>query len=449
MGAQGESVRSERKRSLVVPVLVMLLIRLAVEANAAQLRRAEITAQKAEAEAAQRLEAEQRSEAARAVQAQASEGETPQFTPDDDVHAAEVKALTFSVPTSWVEQTRYSEELVEFEPNTYDGFFEAGMVPDLCLAATSAEDAVRQVSSRLDVLVHVGDDSWSGTMGQALWYRYPVQTGGGSSDGSSHGFLEVILSGRDAYFIVTLCRDEEYTAEVQNEMLRVLASVSVADEASLFNEHTSADKATADGMRCARDLAGEGAMADFLMSLGDFRTLELSGSGSDVIAIPRSTDVLRHPCFCLVTVTYEGTGRFVVKRVEEPGGEGVVLIDHEGPYHGVVTNIGDVGKTVQQDKLEVTAEGAWSIMFAPLADTPAVENGATYTGDALAFMDEDSIEQLRYRCEGDGEFSVYAAGCDGSASLVDETGPCDGTAAWEDPHTLFIVHADGDWSLSW
>ena len=147
MGAQGESVRSERKRSLVVPVLVMLLIRLAVEANAAQLCRAEITAQKAEAEAAQRLEAEQRSEAARAVQAQASEGETPQFTPDDDVHAAEVKVLTFSVPTSWVEQTRYSEELVEFEPNTYDGFFEAGMVPDLCLAATSAEDAVRQVSS--------------------------------------------------------------------------------------------------------------------------------------------------------------------------------------------------------------------------------------------------------------------------------------------------------------
>jgi hypothetical protein len=171
---------------LVVPVLVMLLIRLAVEANAAQLRRAEITAQKAEAEAAQRLEAEQRSEAAHAVQAQASEGETPQFTPDDDVHAAEVKALTFSVPTSWVEQTRYSEELVEFEPNTYDGFFEAGMVPDLCLAATSAEDAVRQVSSRLAVLVHVGDDSWSGTMGQALWYRYPVQTGGGSSGGASY-----------------------------------------------------------------------------------------------------------------------------------------------------------------------------------------------------------------------------------------------------------------------
>lgn len=190
-------------------------------------------------------------------------------------------------------------------------------------------------------------------------------------------------------------------------------------------------------------------MARFLVSTGDFRPLELSGTGEGLLAIPNSTGSLLRPCFCLVTATYEGTGRFTVLRVEEAGGEGLVLIDREGPYHGVVTNLGEVVDTMQQDKLEVTTEGDWSIRFAPLADTPLVENGATYTGDALVFMDEDAIEELRCVYEGAGEFSVYAAGCDGSASLVDASGPCDETVAWDDPHTLFVVHADGDWRLSW
>lgn len=33
--------------------------------------------------------------------------------------------------------------------------------------------------------------------------------------------------------------------------------------------------------------------------------------------------------------------------------------------------------------------------------------------------------------------------------LYDASGPCDETVAWDDPHTLFVVHADGDWRLSW
>lgn len=153
------------------------------------------------------------------------------------------------------------------------------------------------------------------------------------------------------------------------------------------------------------------------------RPLELSGTGEGLLAIPNSTGSLLRPCFCLVTATYEGTGRFTVRRVEEAGGEGLVLIDREGPYHGVVTNLGEVVDTMQQDKLEVTTEGDWSIRFAPLADTPLVENGATYTGDALVFMDEDAIEELRCVYEGAGEFSVYAAGCDGRL-LVGEHTPC-------------------------
>lgn len=64
-------------------------------------------------------------------------------------------------------------------------------------------------------------------------------------------------------------------------------------------------------------------------------------------------------------------------------------------------------------------------------------------------MDEDAIEELHCVHEGAGEFSVYAEGCDGSASLVDASGPCDETVAWDDPHTLFVVHAEGDWCLSW
>lgn len=449
MGAQRESARSRGGRSLVTPVLVMLLIRLAVGANNAQWRKAEITRQEVEAKAAQNAEREQVSEAAQAVLAQVTDGEAPEFALDDDVRVVdEVRSLTFSVPTAWGEPTWSNDEQVTFNPSAYNGDLMAGVAPDYCLAATSGPDAVRLISSVLKTLVCVGDASWSGTQGQAIWYRYPVRTAGGMSAGS-FGFLEVILSGRDAYYLVTLCEASEYTTEIQDEMLCVLGSAVVPDEAPLFNDHEASGEIASDGTRRARDLAGQGSMADFLVSCGDFGTLELSGMGDDVVDIPRSTDALRRPVYSLITVTYEGTGRFVVKRVEEPGGEGVVLIDRMGPYHGVITNISNVAKTIQQDKLEVTAEGAWNISFAPLADVPVVENGATYTGDALVFMDEDVFTQVRCVHEGEGVFTVDAAGYDGSATLVNTTGPCDETVTWEDPHTLFVVHAEGDWSLSW
>ena len=454
MGAQRESARSRGGRSLIVPGLVILLIRLVIDANVTQWRKVEITRQKVEAEAARITEKERAGEAARAVLAQVTDEAEPRFAPDDDVRVVDdVRSLTFTAPAAWEESMRGADEFVTLEPSTYNGLFEVGVVPDLCIAATSGPDAVRHISSTFDFIACVGDASWSGTQGQAIWYRYPVRATGrnywDAGRPETYGFLEVILSGRDAYYVMTLCEAASYTSEIQDEMLCILNSVAVSDEAPLFNDREALGKDASDGTLRARDVAGQGSMADFLVSLGDFRTLELSGTGNDVVDIPRSEGMLRRPAFSLITVTYEGTGRFVVKRVEEPGGEGTVLINRTGPYHGVITNMGDIAKTIQQDKLEVTAEGAWNFSFAPLADVPVVENGATYTGDALVFMDEDTLTQVRCVHEGEGVFTVDAAGYDGNATLVDTTGPCDEMATWEDPHTLFIVHAEGDWSLSW
>ena len=448
MGTQSESAREKGMRSARIAVLVMLLVRLIIDANISQMRKVEIAAQEAEAEAAQRAEAQRQREAVQAVLAQVADESASSFAPDVEVRTVDgVGQLTFSTPASWEEQERYGETHVFLEPDTYSGLFEAGVAPDLCSTSASADDAARYVQR--DTLFRVGDASWSGKLGEALWYRYPIQTAGKRYTHPSYGFLEVILSGSDVYYLVALCKAEDYTAEVQDEMLSVLASANVPAEAPLLNDMAQHRAAMPEGTRLARDLAGEGTMADFLVSHGDFRIVEREGAGNDVVAIPRSIETLHHPSFCLITVTYEGTGRFVVRRVEEPGGEGAVLVDREGPYHGVITNLGDVEKTLQQDKLEVTAEGAWSFTFAPLADTPVVENGATYTGDALVFMDEDAVERVRCVHEGPGVFTVDAAGYSGNATLVDVTGPCDKTAAWDDPHTLFVVHAEGDWSLSW
>ena len=448
MGVQRDDARARGAHSARITLLVMLLVRLLVSANISQMRQAEITAQKMEAEAARRAEAERQSEAVQAVLAQLTEDSAPSFAPDIDVRTVDdIGQLTFSLPASWEGQQHHTDSHIFFDPDTYSGLFEAGVAPDICLTSASAEDAARYVQG--GTLFRVGDASWSGALGEALWYRYPVRTAGDKYERSSYGFLEAILSGSDVYYLVALCSADDYTVEVQDEMLSILASAAVPDEAPLLNDPARHRDGVPEGTRLARDLAGKGEMADFLISLGDFRTLELTGTGNDVVDIPRSTDTLHPPCFCLITATYEGTGRFVVRRVEEAGGEGAVLIDREGPYRGVITNMGDVAKTLQQDKLEVTAEGAWSFAFAPLADTPAAEKGATYTGDALVFIDENTVTQVRCVHEGEGVFTVDAAGYSGNATLVDTTGPCDETAEWDDPHTLFVVHADGDWSLSW
>lgn len=448
MSAQMEPSRGWRRG--FVAALVILLFKVIIDVNVSQLREVRIRAQHEEAEASQRAAAARASDAAQAVQSQVTDGMAPQFALDADVRVVEgVSSLVLSVPATWDEQESYTDELAIFEPDAYSGLLEAGVVPDLCLSVTSPDDARRHVASVIESISFVGDASWSGAQRQALWYRYPIMTVGSNRMSYSHGFLEIVLSGRDVYYLIALCEATEYTTGVQDEMLRVLNSASVPDEAPLLNDHTAEGDAASDGVRRARDLAGEGVMADFLMSLGDFRALEFDGTGDSVVSIPRSADAVRHPCFCLITATYEGVGRFAVKRVGEPGGEGVVLIDRSGPYHGVVTNLGVVGETIVQDKLEVTAEGDWSISLAPLADTPVLENGAAYTGDALVFMDEDALANVRCTYEGSGDFSVYAAGYDGSELLVDTTGPCDETVAWDDPHTLYVVHADGDWSLSW
>ena len=452
MGAQGNAERQEKSlNTRLIFLLVYLVLRLSATSIAKQSYEVERAIQAKEREEAQRAEALSARDEAKLVQAQVTDDHAPRFAADADVRTVEgVGSLSFAIPAAWGDGLGLSTyDSVFLAPSTYDGQCWAIAVPDLCLSSATARDAADFLFTKVRSLSLAGDAVWSGALGRAVWYRYPVVDTGADHLSYESGFLEVILTGRDAYFLVTVCDATQYTTAVQDEMLCVLDSVAVPDEAPLLYEEPTQKDSAADGTLRARDLADEGDMARFLVSTGDFRPLELSGTGDDLLAIPRGTGALLRACPCLVTATYEGSGRFMVRRVEEAGGEGLVLIDREGSYHGVVTNLGEVVDTMQQDKLEVTAEGDWSIRFAPLADTPLVENGATYTGDALVFMDEGAIEELHCVHEGAGEFSVYAAGCDGSASLVDASGPCDETAAWDDPHTLFVVHAEGDWRLSW
>lgn len=280
MGVQGNAERGEKSRNTrLIFLLVYLVLRLSVISTAKQSYEVERAIRAKEREEAQLAEAQSAWDEAMLVQAQVTDDRAPQFAADADVRTVEgVGSLSFAIPAAWGDGVGLSSyESVFLAPSTYDGQCWAIAVPDLCLSSATARDAADFLFAKVRSLSLAGDAVWSGALGRAVWYRYPVVDTGADHLSYESGFLEVILTGRDAYFLVTVC-EFEFT---------------------------------------------------------------------------------------------------------------------------------------------------------------------------LVFMDEDAIEELRCVYEGAGEFSVYAAGCDGSASLVDASGPCDETVAWDDPHTLFVVHADGDWRLSW
>ena len=452
---------------------------------------------------------EQRRSAAEEVRSYSEQDEKTRFGDDDETKTVEIYGeLVLCVPVSWEEDAWTDGGDVSFENSDWEGLCTVARYEDKCLTCSSAQDAAEQILKKYRSVVPEDEVPARGVMGEAVWLRYAVHKDGDTTPPRrSYGFFEVFMSGHDAYCVVCLCGADNYTRTVQQEMYCVLNSLGGIEDAPVFlvdgsagreggaagregeaagregeaaghanvngsaghegssagreggaNLHGDGSAADESGHRESTgdgETAGDGAQTDdgsvrtLLESFGEFQPHSVEGTGSKRVDIPVGTMNTGMAFPCLMEVSYRGTGSFVLRLYNDIDDEHHAIVERSGPYHGFVTSLCDTYTTFMSRKLDVTADGEWSITFSPLTGMEPLESGKTYEGDYVTYFDERSVRELRIVHDGPGVFGVSAAGMEGDSRVLAEVeGPYDETVAWKESHTLLAVKSDGPWSIS-
>ena len=166
-----------------------------------------------------------------------------------------------------------------------------------------------------------------------------------------------------------------------------------------------------------------------------FETATFEGSGDDVIDVPDTED------YALVaTITHTGERNFAVTSFDPDGSYVDLLVNHIGSYTGTVPYNFDsaIGE------LEITADGAWTITIADLAEQPLLADTASGSGDEVLRHDGSS-GRLHITHDGERNFAVIGWGQDWQL-LVNEIGSYEGTVRLESA-VAFEITADGAWTI--
>lgn len=172
-----------------------------------------------------------------------------------------------------------------------------------------------------------------------------------------------------------------------------------------------------------------------------FEAAEFTGEGDGVVELPEGVHQ------GMVTATHDGSEHFSVTALDANNeGTGDLLVNTTGSYEGV-TGLGllDIGGDAV--RLEVSADGAWTVAIAPLADAPALpESGA---GDGV-FAFDGPAATWAITHDGSEHFGVSAyTGADFEMPLlVNETGAYDGSEAAPAGPGIVVVTADGNWTIA-
>jgi hypothetical protein len=193
----------------------------------------------------------------------------------------------------------------------------------------------------------------------------------------------------------------------------------------------------------ATDDAGDAAPEDagdyFAETYQTFDPAEFSGEGASVIDLPEGVNQ------GMVTVTHDGSEHFAVTALDANNeSTGDLLVNTTGSYEGVTAlGLHELGDAV---KLQIDADGAWTVAIAPFADAPALpESGAghgvfLYDGPAATWaITHDGSEHFAV--------SVYTSEAFSMPLLVNETGAYDGSEAVTAGPALIVVQADGNWTI--
>lgn len=183
-------------------------------------------------------------------------------------------------------------------------------------------------------------------------------------------------------------------------------------------------------------------MVEELTDFGVWQPREETGTGDAVI----TNDILEAPC--IIQIDYTGTGPFTANLTDTQGNVYRHFASADGNFSGAFTNF-PYYREMPTD-IEIKCSGDWRIKFSPLADMERAQKNKTYTGDQVLYIDEETTEKVTFDYKGEDKFFVEGVSMmDHEIALDEQTGPGTWTIDWTHNQTFFIVHATGEWSMSW
>lgn len=173
---------------------------------------------------------------------------------------------------------------------------------------------------------------------------------------------------------------------------------------------------------------------------GKFAPVEQSGTGDTLITLPEGATG------GIVTATHNGERNFAISVLDasnETTGE--LLVNTIGTYSG--TTAWGINAFGEGARLQVTADGAWTITISPMGSAPTVAESGT--GDAV-FLYDGGAAALTATHDGERNFAILEETSEtfNMGLLVNEIGTYSGTVPLSAGPSVITVTADGNWTLA-
>lgn len=173
-----------------------------------------------------------------------------------------------------------------------------------------------------------------------------------------------------------------------------------------------------------------------------FDPIRLSGRGDDVVRMTKP-DVP-----AIIRLTHSGSSNFSVISYDGAGNRIDLLVNEIGAYEG--TRPIDFGTSELTERLEIQADGNWTVLVEPISAAQSVRVPATNVagqGDTVLLLTGSSPDTAKISHSGSSNFVVQAYGRS-HRLLVNEIGNYSGTVVVPQDTLVLEVVADGRWQLT-
>ncbi|GAA3773818.1 hypothetical protein GCM10022240_27110 [Microbacterium kribbense] len=175
---------------------------------------------------------------------------------------------------------------------------------------------------------------------------------------------------------------------------------------------------------------------------GTFATIKKSGTGDSLITLPKGATG------GVVTATHKGQRNFAIAALDASNqSTGELLVNTIGAYSG--TTAWGLMALGDGTRLQVTADGAWTVTITPFSAAKELTGSAKGTGDMVLLYNGDAAA-LTATHDGSRNFVVYEATDQlfSMGLLVNEIGKYSGTVPLSAGPSIISVQADGAWTLT-
>jgi hypothetical protein len=173
---------------------------------------------------------------------------------------------------------------------------------------------------------------------------------------------------------------------------------------------------------------------------GAFDIVTQTGTGDSLIALPEVATG------GIVTATHNGSSNFALSVLDATNAStGELLVNTIGSYSG--TTAWGINALGDGSRIQITADGDWSITISPMGAAPALASGGA--GDAVFLYDGGALA-LTATHDGARNFVVLEETAEmfSMGLLVNEIGAYSGTVPLSAGPSVITVNADGGWTLT-